>query len=305
MAKVYVYTAFGGPEVQEFADLPVPEPGPNELLVRVQTAGVNPADWKRRANFRHSPDPFPGPTPMGLEVAGIVEAIGPDTTGFAVGDTVFGTPVRNGGWSEYSVLSVEQAATVPEGVSLEDAAALPVAAATAYDGVVQLAPKPGETVLVTGAGGGVGIAAVQIALHAGARVIGTASEAKRALLESVGALHVPYGPGEDTRVTALAPDGLDALYDNVGGDSLRALAPLVKDSARLITAGDVATAAEFGGVPVARKRNSEVLRIVGQMVADGQLHPFVTGVFPFDQVADALALVENGHATGKVVVRVS
>ena len=174
MAKVYVFTAFGGPEVQEFADLPIPEPGPRELLVRVRTAGVNPADWKRRSNFRRSPGPFPGPTPMGLEVAGVVEAVSPEASDFAVGDRVFGSAVRNGGFSEYSVLSVDQAAVVPDRVTLEDAATLPVAAATAYDGVVQLAPKSAETVLVTGAGGGVGIASVQIALHTGARVIGTA-----------------------------------------------------------------------------------------------------------------------------------
>jgi NADPH:quinone reductase-like Zn-dependent oxidoreductase len=106
-------------------------------------------------------------------------------------------------------------------------------------------------------------------------------------------------------VKSLVPDGLDALYDNVGGESLRVLAPLVKDPARLITAGDVATAAEFGGVPVARKRNAEVLQIVAKMVADGEFRPFVTEVLPFERVADALALVESGHATGKVVVRVS
>jgi NADPH:quinone reductase-like Zn-dependent oxidoreductase len=304
MGKVYVYTAFGGPEVQRFVDLPTPTPGEGELVVRVRAAGVNPADWKRRSNFRRSPDPFPGETPMGLEAAGVVEALGSGTNGFAIGDRVFGSAARNGAWSEHSVFSAGQAALIPDGVSFEDAATLPVAAATAYDGIVQLKLQPGETVLVTGAGGGVGIAAAQIALAQGARVIGTASEAKKQLLDSIGVHQVTYGEGEADRVRALAPDGLDALYDNVGGASLRALGPLVKDPSRLITAAAVATVTELGGAPVARARNSEVLRIVAQMVADGTLKPFVTEVFPLDRVGEALALVEDGHATGKVVVEV-
>lgn len=304
MGKVYVYTAFGGPEVQRFVDLPTPTPGEGELVIAVRASGVNPADWKRRSNFRRSPDPFPGETPMGLEAAGVVEAVGSGTDGFAVGDRVFGSVARNGGWSEHSVLSVSQAALIPDGVSFEDAATLPVAAATAYDAIVQLKLQGGQSVLVTGAGGGCGIAACQIARSQGARVIGTASAAKKELLESVGVEHVTYGAGEDDRVRALAPDGLDALYDNVGGDSLRAVGPLVKDPSRLVTAADVATATELGGVAVARARNSEVLRIVAQMVADGTLKPFVTETFPLDRVGDALALVESGHATGKVVVEV-
>jgi NADPH:quinone reductase-like Zn-dependent oxidoreductase len=304
MPKVYVYNAFGGPETQEFVDLPVPVAGDGELLVGVRFAGVNPADWKRRANYRRSPDPFPGPTPMGLELAGVVEAVGPGVSGFAVGDEVFGTAARNGAWSEYSILSVDQAALVPAGVSLAAAATLPVAAATAYDAIVQIAPTSGDVILITGAGGGVGIAGVQIAIATGTEVIGTASDAKRELIESLGARHVAYGPGEDDRVRALAPGGLDALFDNVGGESLRALAPLVKDRARLVTAGDVATASEFGGVAVARARNAAVLEKVATLVAEGTLDPFVTETFPLARVGEALALVEDGHATGKVVVEI-
>lgn len=305
MPKVYVFTAFGGPEVQQFVDLPVPTPGEGELVVKVRASGVNPADWKRRSNMRNSPDPFPGQTPMGLEAAGVVEAVGDGTDGFAVGDRAFGSVARNGGWSEYAVLSVTQAALIPEGVSFNDAATLPVAAATAYDGMVQMALQQGETVLITGAGGGVGIAAVQMAVADGARVLGTASAGKKDLLESVGAVQVTYGDGEADRVRALSPGGLDALYDQVGGASLRALAPLVKDPSRLVTAADTPTATEFGGASVSRARNSEVLRIVAAMVADGTLKPFVTEVFPLERAGDALALVEGGHATGKVVVEVA
>lgn len=304
MPKTYVYTAFGGPENQRFLDLPVPEPAAGQLLIKVHASGVNPADWKGRQNFRNSPDPLLAPAPMGLEAAGVVEAIGPETDGFAVGDRVFGSVAANGGWSEYSVLPASVAAHIPDGVSFLDAATLPVAAATAYDGIVQLAIAPEEVLVVTGAGGGVGIAAVQIALARGAHVIGTASAAKHALLESVGATHVVSGEGAAERVRAVAPNGVDALYDMVGGQALADLAPLLKEPHRLVTAADPTTAAKFGGSRVERARNSAVLEAVAAMVADGSLKPFVTEVFPLERVAEALGLVESGHATGKVVIEV-
>jgi NADPH:quinone reductase-like Zn-dependent oxidoreductase len=303
--RTYVYTAFGGPENQEFLDLPRPDPGAGQLLVKVHAAGVNPADWKQRANFRNSPDPLKGPTPMGLEVAGVVEELGAEVSGFAVGDEVFGSLAANGGFSEYSVLPVAIAAHKPPAVSFVDAATLPVAAATAYDGVQQLGLQPEETLLIIGIGGGVGIAAAQIAIAKGARVIGTASAEKKALVESVGATHVAYGEGVVERVRAAAPGGIDALYDQVGGAALRELAVLVTDPARIISAGDQAAGVELGGARLERARNAAVLDAVAAMVAAGTLRPHVTEVFPLDKVAEALALVESGHATGKVVVTVA
>lgn len=304
MPKTYVYTAFGGPENQQFVDWDKPTPGEGQLLVKVKAAGVNPADWKGRANYRRSPDPLPGPTPMGLEVAGVVEALGPGVEGFAVGDEVFGSVAGNGGYSEYSLLPVAITAKKPPSVSFLDAATLPVAGATAYDGIQQLRLEPGETLLITGAGGGVGIAAAQLALARGVRVIGTASAAKRELVESVGAIHVEYGPGTRGRVEAVAPEGVDAIYDMVGGEALAEVGDLVQDGTRLITAADAATAEKFGGSRVERARNASVLEALAGLVADGTLKPFVTEVFPLERAADALALVEAGHATGKVVLEV-
>jgi NADPH:quinone reductase-like Zn-dependent oxidoreductase len=305
MPKVYVYVAYGGPENQQFTELPRPVPGEGQLLVRVRAAGVNPADWKQRSNFRRSPDPLPGPAPMGLEVAGVVEELGPQVSGYTPGDEVFGSVAGNGGFSEYSLVPTAICAHKPEAVPFEDAATLPVAAATAYDGVKQLALSDGETLLITGIGGGVGIAAAQIAVAGGAHVVGTASAAKKELVESVGATHVTYGDGVAARVAAAAPDGVDALYDMVGGEALREVAPLVANGKRIVSAGDFTTAEDFGGARVDRARNSAVLEIVAQMVLDGTLKPFVREVFPFDRVGEAIALVESGHATGKVVVEIS
>lgn len=304
MPKTYVYTAFGGPENEQFVDWDKPTPGEGQLLVKVKAAGVNPADWKGRANFRRSPDPLPGPTPMGLEVSGVVESLGAGVEGFAVGDEVFGSVAGNGGYTEYSLLPVAITAHKPASVSFIDAATLPVAAATAYDGIQQLKLTQGETLLVTGAGGGVGIAAVQIAVANGVRVIGTASAAKRELLESVGAIPVVYGPGTFERIRAIAPDGVDAIYDMVGGEALAEVGGLVHDGSRLITAADLATAEKFGGSRVERARTAAVLEVLGQMVAEGRLKPFVTEVFPLERAGEALALVEAGHATGKVVLEV-
>lgn len=305
MPRTYVYTAFGGPEHQQFIDLPRPVAGEGQLLVKVRAAGVNPADWKERANARNVATELSAPAPMGREVAGVVEEVGPNVSGFAIGDEVFGGVVANGGFSEYSVVSVAAAAHKPANVAFTDAATLPVAAATAYDGVHELALAPGETLLIVGIGGGVGIAAAQIALGLGVHVVGTASAAKRDLVESIGAVHVEYGPGVEERLALASPQGIDAAYDMIGGDAFRAVGALVKDGSRIVAAGDATAAAEFGGRRVDRKRNSEVLEEVAKLAAAGTLKPFVTEVFPLEQVGEALALVETGHATGKVVVEVA
>jgi NADPH:quinone reductase-like Zn-dependent oxidoreductase len=305
MAKAYVFTAHGGPEVESFRDLPRPVPGPGQLLVAVRAAGVNPADWKRRSGSRPpGVAPVQLPAVLGGEVAGLVEQLGADVTGFAVGDAVFGNPVT-GGYAEYTLLPVEVSAHKPPELSFADAATLPIAAATAYDGVQQLGLPAGATLLITGVGGGVGVAAAQIARLGGVRVIGTASSGKRDFVESLGVIYVEPGPDVADRVRAAAPGGVDAIYDMVGGTALEAVAGLLTDRSKLITAADRATVAALGGSPVARARNATVLDAVAQLVVDGALNPFVTATFPLNQASEALRLVEHGHARGKVVIEVA
>jgi NADPH:quinone reductase-like Zn-dependent oxidoreductase len=304
--KAFVFTAHGGPEVEAYAEVPRPEPGPGQLLIAVHAAGINPADWKRRTGGMRPPGSPPEHFPVlfGREAAGVVEALGDGVAGFAVGDAVFGN-TDAGGFSEFALLPVAVTAHQPAALSFTDAATLPVAAATAYDGVRQLALPPGATLLINGVGGGVGVAAAQIARHQGLTVVGTASAAKKDFVSALGVTHVAYGPGVAGRIRAAAPQGIDGLYDQVGGQALDDVAPLLTDRSKLVSAGDRATVARLGGAFVARARNSGVLDALAQLVVSGALNPYVTDVFPLDAAAQALRQVEAGHVQGKVVIEVA
>ena len=241
---------------------------------------------------------------FGSAVAGVVEEVGDGVVGFAVGDAVFGNPVT-GGYAEYTLVPAELAAHKPAAVSFTDAATLPVAAATAYDSVNQLALAPGATLVITGVGGGVGVAAAQLAVLAGITVIGTASTGKKDFVQALGVIHIEPGPGVAGRVRLAAPGGVDAIYDLVGGDALEEIASVLHDRSKLITAADRETVARLGGSPVARARNQAVLDAVAEQVAAGALRPLVTAAYPLQRAAEALRQVEQGHARGKVVVEVA
>ncbi|MER6632432.1 NADP-dependent oxidoreductase [Streptomyces sp. NPDC000987] len=303
MPKAYVFTRYGGPETEALIDVDRPVPGPGELLVSVRAAGVNPVDWKLRAGYRRPGDTGERtfPAVLGNEVAGVVRDTGDGVEGFAVGDEVLGSPVA-GGYAEYALLPAGGlVAHKPAALSFTDAATLPVAGATAYDGIEQLGLEAGATVLVTGAGGGVGVAAVQIARAFGLRVVGLASEGKKDLVESLGAVHVPSGPGWTARV----PGPVDGVYDLVGGDVLEEAAGLLGGRTELVTAGALAEAMErLGGSRVARVRTSARLETVARLAADGALDPHVTRTYPLDRAGEALRAVEQGHARGKIVIEV-
>ncbi|GAA1635832.1 NADP-dependent oxidoreductase [Georgenia ruanii] len=304
MSQVFVFRDYGGPETQAFLDRPVPEPGPGEVRVAVRAAGVNPADWKRRSGQFGTRIALPAP--MGLEFAGVVDAVGADVDGLAVGDAVLGVPARGwGALAEHTIARVGDVVPKPSQVSFVDAAALPVAGATAYDAVHQVPLEPGRTLLVNGAGGGVGVIAVQLgAAVMGLRVVGTASEGKRTLVEELGAVFVPAGASVTGRVRAVAPDGVDAVVDLVGGQPLRDVAPLATDPATIVSTADPATAREVGGSGVERHPTRESLGALLGHVAAGLVRPRVSEVLPLDRAAEAMAAVESGHATGKVVVQV-
>lgn len=300
--RAYGFTTVGGPGNEAFLDVPVPVPGPGELLVRVRAAGVNPGDWK----LREGSYGVAGPAVLGREVAGTVEQVGPDVDGFAVGDEVFGgCPGMVGGWAELALVTASFAAHRPDGVSPEDAAVLPVAAGTAYDALTGLALPAGATLLVNGAGGGVGIAAVQLARARGLVVVGTASPAKHDLIASYGATPVAYGRGVAERIRAAAPAGVDAVFDLVGGESLRTVAELTEDPSRVRSVADKELAKELGGGDVLRDRSTAVLTEVARLVAAGELDPHVTDVRPFADAGSALRIVESGHALGKVAIRLA
>jgi NADPH:quinone reductase-like Zn-dependent oxidoreductase len=306
MVKAYGFNSYGGPEVQEFLDLDQPTPLAGELLIEVKAAGVNPVDCKIRAGYMHDRSPSEFPAVLGSEAAGVVRAVGKDATGFAIGDEVFGTTAPgSGGYAEFALLTADATAAKPPHVSFTDAATLPIAAATAYDGVTQLNLKAGQTLLIVGASGGVGVAAAQIARDAGINVVGIASAEKVPLLESLGATAVAYGDGVADRIRQILPDGVDAIFDLAGGDGLRAVAGLLTDRSMLISAADPVTAGELGGHSIERDRSSRVLTVVAALVADGKLDPHVEDILDLDHAGEALAAVELGHAKGKVVIQVS
>ena len=302
--RAYGYTANGDASVQDFLDLPMPEPMAGELLVEVRAAGVNPVDWKiRSGSYGESPS---FPAVLGVEVSGVVRGVGQDVDGFAVGDEVFGTTAPgSGGYAEYTLTTAAETAHKPAAVSFTDAATLTVAGATGYDGVTQLGLKPGQTLLINGSSGGVGVVALQIARNEHLTAVGTASPDNQALIESLGGIAVPYGDGVADRIRAILPDGVDAILDLAGGAGLRAVAGLVADRSKLISAGDHETAEELGGHDMERAHNRRVLDVLAQLVADGKLDPHVEDVRNLDEAAEALAAVERGHSRGKVVIAVS
>ncbi|MBL3808196.1 NADP-dependent oxidoreductase [Streptomyces sp. BRB081] len=293
--------------MQEFFNRPDPVPGRDEVLIRVGVAGVNPLDHLLRSGLVDGLDggrPFP--RVLGMEAAGTVLARGEGVDGLEVGDAVFGFALTGGGtYAETTVLSAPNTARIPEGLSATVAATLPVAGTTAVDVLDQLSLPAGATVLVNGVGGGVGLAVAQLALGRELRVIGTGSTAKREHAESIGVRFVDYTV-EDVVGTAraLVPDGFDGVVDLAGGTSLRTVAPLARDPRNVIAVGD-RSVPDLGGRFVERRVDRENLQRSARLALDGLLTPVITAVHPLSDAPAALATVETGHTSGKVVVKVA
>ncbi len=302
MAKAFGFVDYGGPEYQEFLDRPALEPGPGQLGIVVRAAGVNPVDWKVRRGLLGRERQLPAV--MGSEASGVVERVGAGVTGFTPGDEVFGV-VAAGAFAEQTLLVAASSAVKPAGVGFDEAATLPVAAATADDAIRDIGVGAGQTLLILGVAGGVGSAAAQIARSRGIHVIGTAGDANRAYVESLGAAQVRYGEGVADRIRALAPDGVDGLLDLVGGEDTRAAAVTLSDRSRLVTTTDPITAKELGGRYITRSTTPDTLAALAALVADGELDPHITGRYPLARAAEAMALVESGHARGKSILEVS
>lgn len=302
MSKVFVFTDFGGPENQALIERPVPEPGPGEIAVSVRAAGINPFDVKVRSGALGRTRTLPAP--MGQEVSGVVTAVGAGVEDFAVGDAVLGTTAPGrGALAEDTVLRAAKAVHKPEEIGFAEAATIPVAGSTAYDLTHQIELEAGQTLLVLGAGGGVGLIALQIGTVHHLTVIGVASEAKRALVEATGATFVAGGAGVAERVHAVAPQGVDVVADLVGGQALRDVAGLVRDPAHIVSAPDPETANELGGAGLVR--TPEAMEKITEVIRYGLVDPHVTGRYPLERAAEAIAVVENGHASGKTVVEIA
>ncbi|MEU6687330.1 NADP-dependent oxidoreductase [Streptomyces sp. NPDC046832] len=307
MGQAWGFGRYGGPEVQEFFDRPDPVSGRGEVLIQVDVAGVNPLDHLLRSGLVDGLDggrPFP--RVLGMEAAGTVLARGEDVNGLEVGDAVFGFALTGGGtYAETTVLSAPHTARIPEGLSATVAATLPVAGTSAVDVLDQLSLPAGATVLVNGVGGGVGLAVARLAVGRELRVIGTGSTAKREHAEAVGVRFIDY-TAEDVAAAAreLVPDGFDGIVDLAGGASLRTIAPLAQDPRNVIAVGDMSVP-DLGGRFVERRVDRENLERSARLALDGLLAPVITAVHPLSDAPAALATVESGHASGKVVIKVA
>jgi NADPH:quinone reductase-like Zn-dependent oxidoreductase len=299
--KAVTFTEYGEPDVLHVVDADAPRPGPGQIRIAVRAAGVNPIDWKARSGMIRDVMPLQFPVIDGREAAGVVDEVGPDVSGVAPGDEVFGFAV-GGAAAEEAVL--DDFARKPAGLAWEEAAALPVAVETSLRVFGLLGGVgEGQTLVVNGAAGGVGVAAVQIARARGARVIGTASESNHEFLRSLGAEPTTYGDGMADRIRALAPDGVDLAFDTAGKGGIPDLVALTGDPARVATIADFGAAAL--GVKVtggAEGRAPGALDEAAALVEAGRLSMPVAQTFTFAEAADAHRVSFEGHVRGKLVL---
>lgn len=300
--KAVQFSEYGGPEVLKVAEIDEPHAGAGQVRIAVRAAGVNPADWKRRSGLFRDFMPLEFPFTVGFEAAGVVDEVGDGVSDVSVGDAVFG--LGTGATAERAVL--KSWARKPDDMPFEVAGGLPVAVETATRSLDMVGVKPGETLLVSGAAGGVGSVAVQIARHRGITVIGTASAPKHDYLRELGAIPTTYGPGLAGRVRELAPQGVDRVLDIAGSGVLPELVDIVGDPSRVLSISDF-TASEHGVQfsPTPQKHPERALAEAARLYSEGAFRLRVEKTFPLAETGKAQALSAEGHATGKLVIVVS
>lgn len=313
--KALQFDRFGSPEVIVLRDVPKPEPGPGQIRIAVRACGLTPADWHVVDGLLADQMP-PLPRGLGLEIAGTVDALGQGVTGIAIGDRVFGPATFDGptaGAAEFALMAAW--ARTPEGVSAEQAAALPMAAETAWRALDDLGVQPGELLLVHGAGTTVGEAAVRFALHRGIRVIATAGPTRAAALEEIGAQVTGYGDGMAERVAALAGGRVDRALDTAptggridradqaspAGGSLPTLIGLTGDPDRVLTVSDFAAAAELGARTTTEIRY-DLMGEFARLAGEGVLTISVARTYTLDQIQEAAKLSQSRRPGGKLVL---
>ncbi|MFE6766164.1 NADP-dependent oxidoreductase [Streptomyces sp. NPDC057689] len=306
--KAISYSRFGDESVLEYGERPDPKVGPDTVLVKVRAAAVNPVDRATREGKLDSLLDTVFPVIPGWDVSGVVVQPGVAVDEFAVGDEVIGYVredfLSRGTFAEYVAAPVRTLARKPLRLSFEEAAGLPLAGLTAYQVLHRtLRVQEGDTVLVHAAAGGVGSLAVQLARHAGCRVIGTASERNHDHLRTLGAEPVAYGDGLADRLRALAPDGIDAAFDTVGGDALRASAETLAPDGRLASIVDTEVFS-YGGRYAFVRPDADDLAHLAELAEQGIVTVHVDRVFPLAETAAAQRLNAEGRTRGKIVVTV-
>ncbi len=305
MTRAVRFDHYGATDVLQVVEVDDPSPGEGELLVRVRATSINPGEAKIRDGSLDERFPATFPSGEGSDVAGVVEALGAGVDSWAVGEEVFGWTDSRAAHAELVVVAADTLNRKPAELSWEVAGSLYVAGATGWATVRAVGARAGDTVVVAGAAGGVGIFAVQLARLAGARVIGLASERHHDWLRGRGVEPIAYGEGVAQRITQAAPEGIDALIDLVGtGYVALALDELGVDPARVDTIADF-EAAQARGVKVegnAAGARAEVLAELAQRIVEGRLEVPIAATYPLDRVRDAYDELAAGHIRGKIVL---
>lgn len=308
MSRLVVAEAYGGPEVLAVQHIDLPQPTAEQVLITVRAAGTNPIDYKLYSGYMGD-DSAALPLPIGMEVSGVVAEAGPRAAGYTgpltVGDEVIVTGVR-GGYADQVLADTANVGHKPATLTHQEAAGLLLVGGTAWHLLTKTDVGSGDTVLIHGAGGGVGLLAVQLAVARGATVIGTASAGRHEQLRRLGAQPVEYGAGLADRVRALGP--VDVALDLVGTDeALDVSVELVADRSRIATIAGFGRAGELGIAVLTGAGDGQAIRDAARpelitLAAAGQLKVPVDKVFPLEQAADAHRYLQDGHARGKVVL---
>jgi len=301
--KAVRFSEYGGVDVLDVVEVPVPEPGPGQVLVQVRAAGINPGEGKIRQGLLHTRWPATFPSGEGSDLAGIVTKAGNGVAGFAAGDEVIGYTDNRSSHAEYAVVAAEHLTAKPAGVPWEVAGSLHVAGCTAYAAVRAVALTPGDTLVVAGAAGGVGCLTVQLARLADATVIGLASDRHHDWLRSKDVTPVTYGDGVADRIRSAAPK-INAFIDTFGAGYVRLALDLGVGPDRIDTIANFAAAAEYGvkAEGNAAGASASTLAELAGLVAAGTLEVPIAATFPLEAVRDAYRQLEQGHTRGKIVL---
>jgi NADPH:quinone reductase-like Zn-dependent oxidoreductase len=299
MPNAVVMTGYGPPEVLKWAGVPLREPGEGQIRIKVKAAGISPTDLALRAGYVKEVFPLPPNAVLGFEAAGTVDAVGPGVTGTSIGDGVTALLVSLGGYAEYAVASIWT--RKPDTVSWIDAAALPSSAEAAVGVLRQLKVKSGETLLLFGGGGSVGIIATQFAVARGIKVISAVGEHDETLARELGATPVRYGAGVAGRVRALG--AVDAVFDAAGKGVLADAIALAGGPRRVITLADPA-AADFGVTfsQYTTDRAPGALDETIALLADGRLRLRAHTSMPMQQAAEAHRQLESGTVHERIIL---
>ncbi|UDL87535.1 NADP-dependent oxidoreductase [Mesorhizobium sp. PAMC28654] len=300
--KAVQFSEYGGPEVVHIFEVAEPHAGPGQVRIAVRAAGVNPSDWKRRDGQYRDFEAVAFPSGFGVEASGVVDEVGPGVSNVSVGDAVFGFGENT--MAQHAVLT--HWTRKPDGLSFEIAGGLPVIVDTATRALDEVGVKPGQTLLVSGAAGGIGSAVIQFARLRGIIVIGTASAQKHDYLRELGAIPTTYGPGLADRVGELAPQGVDAALDLAGSGIIPELIEIVGDPQRVLSVADFSAeqyGAKFSHGPP--KDPEPIFADVARLYSEGLFHLRVEQTFPLEQTAEAQQVSARGRVTGKLVISIA